>query len=571
MRAKFEELRILIHEYSPVCIALQETMIGYNKAPCPRDYSLFHTEYNAERGNHGGSALLIRKDISHVSIDLQTSLQAVAVQINLNRCYTICSIYLSPNENVSEGELLILCQQLPQPFFILGDVNGRHYMWGDTITNRRGDLLFSFIEDHNLGILNTGEPTHFHIQTGTFSRIDISLCSPTCLLDFTWQVDGDRHGSDHFPIILKNADEAPITRPPRWCTDKANWTLFRDLSYIDSDANDLPSVDDAVQLLNSVYYRAGHKAIPRTSGKFHRKPIPWWNLECRNAHRAMRAAFTRYRRHRCEHYIISFKKSRSRFRRIIKKARRESWMIFLSTISWKTSPSEVWIKMKKIAGKYIPRTPPVLNINGVKVADPKTVSEEFATHFAGVSKKNTRPPYNRYRIQEENNNLDFTTLKTEPYNLPFTMKELTSALSNCKDTSPGPDDIPYAMIKQSSHETKVFLLSIINRIWKESNFPTVWESGIMLPFNKPGKDPILPTNYRPVVLTSCVCKLMEKMVNVRLVWYLERFGYLTPSQCGFRHMRSCTDLLIRLESSICKAFACKQHHISVFFLLEKGL
>ena len=221
--------------------------------------------------------------------------------------------------------------------------------------------------------------------------------------------------------------------------------------------------------------------------------------------------------------------------------------------------------MKKIAGKYVPRTPPVLNINGVKVADPKTVSEEFATHFAGVSKKNTRPPYNRYRIQEENNNLDFTTLKTEPYNLPFTMKELTSALSNCKDTSPGPDDIPYAMIKQSSHETKVFLLSIINRIWKESNFPTVWEAGIMLPFNKPGKDPILPTNYRPVVLTSCVCKLMEKMVNVRLVWYLERFGYLTPSQCGFRHMRSCTDLLIRLESSICKAFACKQHHISVFF------
>ena len=204
MRAKFEELKILIYEYLPVCIALQETMIGINKAPCPRDSSFYPTEFNVERGSHGGSALLIWNDISHIPIDLHSSLQAVAVQINLKRCYTICSLYLPPNDSISECELSILYQQFHPPFLILGEINARHYIWGDTVTNTRGDLLFSFIEDQNLGILNTGDPTHFHIQTGTFSNIDLSLCSPTCLLDFTWQVDGDRHGSDHFPIILKN-------------------------------------------------------------------------------------------------------------------------------------------------------------------------------------------------------------------------------------------------------------------------------------------------------------------------------------------------------------------------------
>ena len=60
------------------------------------------------------------------------------------------------------------------------------------------------------------------------------------------------------------------------------------------------------------------------------------------------------------------------------------------------------------------------------------------------------------------------------------------------------------------------------------------------------------------------------MVNERLVWYLEQNGYISPSQCGFRHMRSCTDVLLRHEAAICEAFASNQHLITVFFNLEKA-
>ena len=150
------------------------------------------------------------------------------------------------------------------------------------------------------------------------------------------------------------------------------------------------------------------------------------------------------------------------------------------------------------------------------------------------------------------------------------MKEFLAALKTCKDTAPGPDEIPYSMIKNAPQETKIFILGLINRIYKESYFPKDWEKFFMLPFAKPGKDSKFACNYRPIALTSCLCKLMEKMVNCRLVWYLEQKGYLSPSQCGFRRMRSCTDVLIRLEASICRAFAMKQHHISVFFDIEKA-
>ena len=41
------------------------------------------------------------------------------------------------------------------------------------------------------------------------------------------------------------------------------------------------------------------------------------------------------------------------------------------------------------------------------------------------------------------------------------------------------------------------------------------------PIPKPGKEPTNPNNYRPVALTSFICKIMERMIKRRRVWYLE--------------------------------------------------
>ena len=61
---------------------------------------------------------------------------------------------------------------------------------------------------------------------------------------------------------------------------------------------------------------------------------------------------------------------------------------------------------------------------------------------------------------------------------------------------------------------------------------------------------------------------MERMVNNRLVWFLERNKLITPLQCGFHKQRSTTDHLVRLDSFIREAFIQRQHAIAVFFDLE---
>lgn len=44
---------------------------------------------------------------------------------------------------------------------------------------------------------------------------------------------------------------------------------------------------------------------------------------------------------------------------------------------------------------------------------------------------------------------------------------------------------------------------------------------IIVPVCKPGKDPALAESYRPIALTSHLGKVMEKMVNERLIDFLE--------------------------------------------------
>ena len=60
-------------------------MIGDSEPPCPRDYVHYHSDYEPARGRHGGCAIFVRYDIAHMHVNLQTNLQAVAVQLHLEK------------------------------------------------------------------------------------------------------------------------------------------------------------------------------------------------------------------------------------------------------------------------------------------------------------------------------------------------------------------------------------------------------------------------------------------------------------------------------------------------------
>lgn len=126
------------------------------------------------------------------------------------------------------------------------------------------------------------------------------------------------------------------------------------------------------------------------------------------------------------------------------------------------------------------------------------------------------------------------------------------------------------MLKHLHPNSLQYLLKLYNKIWIEIYFPQDWRKALDLPFLKPGKDPYDKNSYRPIALASCLCKLFEKMINNRLIWYLEKTGYFSVSQYGYKKLRSTLDPLTLLDADIGKAFTSNSYATAIFFDMEKA-
>ena len=228
--------------------------------------------------------------------------------------------------------------------------------------------------------------------------------------------------------------------------------------------------------------------------------------------------------------------------------------------------------IRKISGKS--KSPSFTHLN-TKRGTKATPKEEIAntlceTFLDNSSSRNYSEKFQNIKKQEEKIKLNFTSSNTEEYNSLFNITELKDAIAVSNDTATGPDDIHYQMLKHLHVTALDTLLHIFNGIWTTGVFPESWRLATIIPIPKPGKDHAEPTNYRPIALTSCLCKTLERMINKRLVWYLESNNLITKLQSGFRAERSTNDNLVTLETFIRDAFIKREHVVAVFFDLEKA-
>ena len=116
-----------------------------------------------------------------------------------------------------------------------------------------------------------------------------------------------------------------------------------------------------------------------------------------------------------------------------------------------------------------------------------------------------------------------------------------------------------------------FLVDIYNHILKTGIYPTTWKNAIILAFLKPKKPTTEAASYRPIALTSCAGKLLEKILNLRLANWLEKENIYSEFQFGFRQQRSTIDSLTRLSNDIYDTFEKKKKMICYFLTLKNRM
>ena len=109
-------------------------------------------------------------------------------------------------------------------------------------------------------------------------------------------------------------------------------------------------------------------------------------------------------------------------------------------------------------------------------------------------------------------------------------------------TAYGPDCIPVVVLKNYELELS-YIPELFNKCLKESCFPDCWKVSLGVPVFKNGGERSTAKNYCPVSLLSAVSKVFEKLLNYRIVDHLEKYGFFSDFQYGFRSSQSTADLL----------------------------
>ena len=570
LRSNYQDLQSLLSWRKPLVVCLQETKLLPTTTCSFNGYSVFRKDIRSSTIAHGGVLAAVHHSFPTRQLALRSSLQAVAVRVQISRQeLTVCSLYLPPGIPLPVVELRRLLLELPPPVLLVGDFNAHSTAWGCDSTGTRGRILESFIYDEYLCVLNTGKRTHFTLPSGQTSALDLSLASPQIAHRFTWLVHDDPLGSDHFPVWIQLEDEPVLgTRPQRWNLRKADWTKFESLleALISARAEtSAMSAEDFTSLLLS----CADGCIPKTAGQPRRTPVPWWTKECRDAIRARERAYKKFDRRSTTENLIAFRKARAFARRTIKEAKAVSWRNYVTSLSRFTPLTEVWTRIKRISGRCSSSPLPVLRVNDSDVIHPSDVAEAIARTLSERSQGGQNDPQStRRRARRDPEIIDFSTREQTEYNEPFTMTELTYAISTLKSVAEGPDAIHNDMLRRLPAAALVALLATFNRIWETGTFPAAWREATVIPVLKGGKSGLDPLHYRPISLTSSLCKLMEKMVNVRFSWFLEHHGVFTNAQCGFRKHRSAVDHILALDTEVRACFSQKKHLGAVFFDIE---
>ena len=601
IRTKANELQLRLKESDCDVCVIQESKLRQG-IPTPKIEGYTSVRTDRPRMDGGGGLLTYIRDSlvferTEESCLDGTETSSIRVRIGKRKWATITNVYCPPTRSHSHSVSALRMDRLPtsSESIVCGDFNAHNKLWDPLQPcDVRGNDIVDWILENDLTILNDGSHTRLNTRlstetpppttqsntpsstktpTGGKSTPDLTIVGSMWNHKCTWQTVEDIGSSDHTPIMINiNApvDHGSVFKGQiAWKTNGVDWTSYTEALERALELIDLPS-DATVHSR----YKAFHTAIIETATKTvgtikpGRRTRSWETPAVREAIRRRNRLRKSVRTNRSE-WVEACRSAQE----TIAEAKTEAWKKVLEESANSPDDGKMWRIVKSLNGTPESNSPNEAMVHeGKLITSHRRKADIFANHYAKVSSlrmnKHDRTENRQLKALLRQYKNEDTAHHPSHY---VTLSELKLAISKMKTRgAPGPDNISPPLLKHLGPRALDELLSIFNESLRSSEIPQIWRNATIIPLLKSGKSPASLASFRPISLTSCVMKLLERVISDRLFDLAERNNWFSGLQAGFRRSRGVEDQILRMSQRISDGFHRREKSVMVLLDFSKA-
>ena len=428
------------------------------------------------------------------------------------------------------------------------------------------------------------------------SVIDLFLSNPEIVpkISLCETLSYENVQSDHLAVLLelaKSSETSSNEAEEKYLIGKTDWQVWNEVTEerfrewnATADRKKWNSAEEMYTSFKITFDECRDAAVPKKTFKYNdrRSHPPWWNDNMREAKKKLNKAKRDFKRRSTQQNFDQLKKTEEEYKQE-EETQKDSWTDSLcEKITNSDNPKDMWHSLKTLTtyqdlegGSVLP----LLNEDNQPVFDMQGKCDILQnTFFSGKHLENSDFDEEfKLTLEEElheiKSNQEYEDLyDTVGINRDITLEETEASLEYLKPgKAAGPDQVFTDLLLKANEELvraihKVFALS-----FKTGDIPTDWKKADVKFLRKSGKKNYNSASaYRPISLTSCLGKCLERIITTRLNGFIEHNKIIDLEQEGFRKFHSTTHALLRLVQDIFNGYNRKESTLVAFIDMEKA-
>lgn len=546
-----DELKVLVYDVKPDVVCITETWSNdsHNDAFFKLDgYKVVSRRDRSDTTSGIGGGIL-----TYVRDNLKCPESTLPMYDNFNQCsaikvpirgskfielvvvYRPHKLYNDDSVTDNNGFLCDIIDNVPKPAVLVGDFNFSDISWNNASANTPNSKKFLSSVQDNFFTQHVSSPTRSQSNT----MPDLVLTSRGNLVLGVENL-GSLGASDH-AMLLVDICASPVSSTssetvPDW--SKADIPKLKaTLESIDwnQQLNGL-STEEMWAIFKEILNNAQNDCIPQKARRANNKP-PWLTRSLLRLIRKKRRAWKLFTATSCYQDHIKYKDMEKSVKKAVLQAKKKFEKRLAANA--KKDPKSFYSYLKtKTANKE--SVGPLKADNDI-VSDDSEMGEMLNSFFSSVfTCEDTESPPSPPKM---------FTGPSPLIDLNITEEKVKKKISALRpNAAPGPDRVTPKLLQSVNDAICSPLTMLFRQSLSEGCVPEDWRQANVAPVFKKGHRSSVG-NYRPISLTSIICKIMESIIRDGIVDHLHANGTIKASQHGFMSKRSClTNLLEYLEN-----------------------